>query len=398
MNGYRDSLLGALLLILAACGGSGGGSDSGGDRGGNPPVGDAEGSVITPQVPAEHWGLSRATAASVDISQGQVDAILNYVLADAATQSVLVSKDGYVIGEGYAAGFDAQSYGTSWSVAKSIYSAAMGVAIDEGFFSSVEQKASSVLTEFLGTDKEDVTLKQILQMRSGLASNTDVFFSGDQTAHALANTLTSEPGSRYDYSNANSQLFEPLLARATGKDAHTYVLEKILEPIGISAANVGLWLDSTGTQPMTYCCIDMRPDDFLRFGLMFAREGRWEDIQVVPASYVQASFEPVGFYGYQWWSMNETLLGQPVSADIKSAVGLHGQRVLVWPEQDIVVVVLTQYEHFRNQGYVLDLSEDGLNFPNTCTARNTCPGSIGGAVPNYDLHGLVELIADLGAE
>ena len=120
MNGYRDFLLGALLLILAACGGSGGGSDSGGDRGGNSPSGDADGAVPTPQEPAEHWGLSRATAASVDISQGQVDAILNYVLADAATQSVLVGKDGYVIGEGYASGFDAQSYGTSWSVAKSI--------------------------------------------------------------------------------------------------------------------------------------------------------------------------------------------------------------------------------------------------------------------------------------
>ena len=47
---------------------------------------------------------------------------------------------------------------------------------------------------------------------------------------------------------------------------------------------------------------------------------------------------------------------------------------------------------------MLDLSEDGLNFPNTCTAMNTCPGSIGGAAPSYDLHGLVELIADLGAE
>jgi CubicO group peptidase (beta-lactamase class C family) len=398
MSGYRDFLFGALLLSLAACGGSGGGSDSGGDPRRNPSVADADGTVTTPQVPAEHWGLNRETAARVDISQAKVDAILDYVLADAATQSVLVSKDGYVIGEGYAAGFDVESYGTSWSVAKSIYSAAMGVAIDEGFFSSVDQKASSVLTEFLGTDKEDITLKQILRMRSGLASNTNVFFSGDQTAHALANTLTSEPGSRYDYSNANSQLFEPLLARATGKDAHTYVLEKILEPIGISAANVGLWLDSTGTQPMTYCCIDMRPDDFLRFGLMFAREGRWEDTQVVPASYVQDSLEPVGFYGYQWWSMNETLLGKPVTADIKSAVGLHGQRVLVWPEQDIVVVVLTQYEHFRNQGYVLDLTEDGLNFPNTCTARNICSTSSGEAVPSYDLHGLVELIADLNAE
>jgi CubicO group peptidase (beta-lactamase class C family) len=397
MNGFRNWLFVVLLFGLAACGGSGGGSSS--VKADDPPAGTTNGTPITPQEPAKHWGLSRATAASVDVTEAKVNAVLDYVFTDVATQSVLVSKDGYVVGERYAPGFDAQSYGTSWSVAKSIYSAAMGVAIDEGFFSSVEQKASSVLTEFLGTDKEDITLKQILQMRSGLASNTNVFFSGDQTAHALANTLTSEPGSRYDYSNANSQLFEPLLARATGKDAHTYVLEKILEPIGISAANVGLWLDSTGTQPMTYCCIDMRPDDFLRFGLMFAREGRWQDTQVVPASYVQDSFEPVGFYGYQWWSMNETLLAKPVSADIKSAIGLNGQRVLVWPEQDIGVVILTQYEHFRSQGYVLDLEGDAVNFPNTCSARNACTGiSTGPVVPTYDLHGLVELIADLGSE
>jgi CubicO group peptidase (beta-lactamase class C family) len=386
-----------LAAALVGCGGGSGGNNIGSPAQENP--GASSPNPETPaSVPAEHWDLDRTTAANVDVTQTRVDALIDYVFTDAATQAVVVSKDGYVIGERYASGYSADSYGTSWSVAKSIYSAAMGVALAQGYFSSVDQKASSVLTEFLGTDKENITLKQILQMRSGLAANTDVFFSGDQTAHALANTLTSEPGSRYSYSNANSQLFEPLLARATGKDAHSYVLEAILEPIGISSANVGLWLDSTGTQPMTYCCIDMRPDDFLRFGLMFAREGRWHGTQVVPASYVRDSFEPDGFYGYQWWSMNEALLGKAVTADIKSAVGLNGQRVLVWPEEDIVVVVLTQYEHFASQGYVLDLEGEVLNFPNTCSARNSCWDSVGGVVPTYDLHGLVELIADLPRE
>ena len=220
-------LLGLGLVSLIGCGGGGGGGFSG-NRGDS-----EEFQPIGLSAPTEHWGLSRATPESVGISTEKVGALVDYVFTDGATQSVVVSKDGYVIGERYASGFDAQSYGTSWSVAKSIYSAAVGVAISEGHFSSVEQKASSVLSEFLGTDKEDITLRQILQMRSGLASNTDVFFSGDQTAHALANTLTAQPGTRYDYSNANSQLFEPLLARATGMDAHSYVLEKILQPIGI---------------------------------------------------------------------------------------------------------------------------------------------------------------------
>ena len=357
-----------------------------------------------PPAPSEHWGLARTGAASVGLSQMDVDAILDHIFSDAATQSALVSKDGYVLGERYADGYDVNSMGTSWSVAKSFYSAVMGVAIEQGHFSSVDQKASDVLTEFVGTEKEDITIEQILRMRSGLAANTDVFFSGDQTAHALANPLVALPDAEFSYSNANSQLFEPLLRRATGMDAHSYLIEKILRPIGIDPANVGLWLDATGTQPMSYCCIDMRPDDFLRFGLMFAREGRWQGTQVVPESYVAASLDPVGFYGYQWWAMNEAYFGSPVRGDLKSAIGLNGQRVLVWPEKDIVVVVLTKYQHFANQGYVLDLEGDTLNFPNTCTGRNSCAAAAGDLAstgppePTYDLQALVELIADLVVE
>jgi hypothetical protein len=74
---------------------------------------------------------------------------------------------------------------------------------------------------------------------------------------------------------------------------------------------------------------------------------------------------------------------------------------LVWAEHDIVVVVLTKYQHFANQGYVLNLDGDTLNFPNTCTGRNSCSSasgdlaSTGDPVPTYDLQALVELMVDL---
>ena len=400
MNQLTSALIACTFINLAACGG-GGGSTSITTVASNPPA------AVNQSVQAEadeHWELSRASPTSVNLTNTAVDSILDHIFTDGATQSALVSKNGYVVGERYAAGFDSQSMGTSWSVAKSFYSAAIGVAIAEGHFSSVSQQASSVLDEFVGTDKEEITLEQILRMRAGLASNTNVFFSGDQTAHALANTLTTAPGTTFDYSNANSQLFEPLIRRATGMDAHIYLTQKILEPIGIDSANVGLWFDSTGTQPMSYCCVDMRPDDFLRFGLLFARDGRWREQQVIPQSYVSASLEPIGMYGYQWWSMNQTYFGRSVRGEIKSAIGLNGQRVLVWPEHDIVVVVLTQYDHYANQGYVLQLEGAPENFPNTCTARNSCDeaagslASSGPEVATYDLHALVELIADLALE
>ena len=394
MRRYAASLL-VVLINLAACGGGGGGSAA------SPVVGSSPQPVIPQSTPSQTSNsgsaLPRATAASVGVSQAKVDVVLNHIFTDAATQTVLVSKNGVVIGERYADGYGANSLGTSWSVAKSFYSAAIGVAIAEGHFSSVSEKASVVLDEFVGTDKEHITLEQILRMRSGLAANTNVFFSGDQTAHALANTLTRAPDSAFNYSNANSQLFEPLLRRATGLDAHNYLSQKILQPIGIDLASVGLWMDETGTQPMTYCCIDMRADDFLRFGLLYAQEGRWDGVQVVPQSYVAASLNPVGFYGYQWWAMNQTYFNRAVSGDIRSAIGLHGQRILISPNSGIVVVVLTKYQHFANQGYVLNTQ---LNFPDTCSARNNCPSlqPAGPEVPSYNLYELVGLVAALGEE
>jgi CubicO group peptidase (beta-lactamase class C family) len=401
----QKSIVLMIVFFLSACGGSGGGgalddvvNDS--RKIASPASSDSQ-SESDQQI--EHWGLSRVSPDSVNLPESAVDKIIDYVFTDAATQSVVVSKGGYVVGERYAEGYDANSVGTSWSVAKSFYSAAIGVAISDGYYSSVGQRASSLLTEFINTDKEEITIEQILRMRSGLAADTNVFFSGDQTAHALANTLRTPPGTAFKYSNANSQLFEPLIRRATGINAHGYLIEKILRPIGIDPINVGLWFDETGSHPMTYCCIDMRADDFLRFGLLYARGGRWQGTQVVPKGYVDASLTPVGFYGYQWWAMNEEYFRRPVRGDIKSAIGLNGQRILIWPEQDIVVVVLTMYQHFANQGYVLNVKGNALNYPNTCKARNNCPAaaedvSSGNAVPSYDTHALVELIVDLATD
>ena len=373
-----------LLVLLTGCGGRSGNGQTTANAATNagPPASQA--------LPLS-WNLERKRADELDTTSANVDAVLGHIFTDTATQAVVISKRGYVIGERYADGYDNNSLGTSWSVAKSFYAALVGIAIEEGWIQSTEQRASEFLTEWSDSDKADITIAQILSMRSGYDGNDQVFFQNDQTEYAINLPLTALPGIRFAYSNANSQLMEPLLRRATGVSAHDYLHSKLLQPLGIE--NAGLWLDATGQHPMTYCCIDLKPDDFLKFGLLYARQGEWNDTHVVPASYVRESLSShSAFYGYQWWLLNDAYFSSEVPITVYAASGLHGQKIYVWPAADVVVVVLTQYQHFANQGYVLDLSDEGTNFPNTCSARNNCPGSTGSTVPTFDELQLIKLI------
>ncbi|MFV2090740.1 MAG: hypothetical protein ACC642_08790, partial [Pseudomonadales bacterium] len=213
------------------------------------------------------------------------------------------------------------------------------------------------------------------------------------SAYAIDVDLVNTPGSVFVYSNPTAQLFEPILLRATGLDAHSYLSQKILAAIGIDTGDIGLWYDPSGVNAMTYCCIDMRPDDFARFGLLYARGGEWDGEQIVSSEYVEGSLTAQSSnYGWQWWVLNENFFGTGVSISVSAALGLDGQKIYVWPEADVVLVVLTRYQHFRNQGYVLAVPD---NFPDTCSARNSCVTSTGPPVASFDQHTLVELMANL---
>ncbi len=372
------------VLFLAGCGGGGGGG------GGAPPT-----AAPPPEstVPPPSWTLERTAPADLEVAASAVDALLDHVFTDEAVQSAVLVDRGYVIGERYAEGYDGESYGTSWSVAKSIYSAAIGVALGAGDIASLEQPASELLTEWQGTDKEDITVRNILEMRSGYPADVGIFVEADQTRFALELPLVNVPGTTFVYSNANSQLMGLLLLRATGADAHTYVSREVFEPIGVDPATVGLWFDPTGVNPMTYCCIDMRPDDFARVGLLYSRGGEWDGTRILPEDYVAESLTAhSAVYGFQWWVLNSTFLdGWTPPIEVAAAFGLDGQKIYVWREADVVLVVLTRYEHYRNQGYVLSTT----NWPNTCSGRNTCPGSDGPQVPSYNEPGLIDRLADL---
>lgn len=338
------------------------------------------------------WALPRNVPDRVGVSACAANDVLDHVFTDRAVQSALLVADGTVIAERYATGYDVASLGTSWSVAKSFYSAAVGVAIDRGHIASLDQPASDFFREWAGTNKAAITVRDLLEMRAGLP-DPNIFVQGDQTAFALAQSPVRARGTTFQYSNITSQLFEPLIRRATGMNAHDWLASTILEPIGIDRGAIGMWLDPTGTQPLTYCCLDMRPDDFARFGVLFANDGTWEGETLVTADYVHTSLSAQSpFYGLQWWVMNASYFeGREPPIAVSAAHGLEGQHIYVWPDGNVVLVVLTRYEHDPSQGYVLSLA----NYPSTCAARNSCPGAQGNRVPSYSEQTLLERLAAL---
>ena len=342
---------------------------------------------------APEWALPRAAAADVGVSTCAVGDVLDHVFTDQALQAALLLRNGQVVGERFAEGYGVEDLVTSWSVAKSLYSAAVGVAIDEGHIESLDQKASDFFDEWIDTDKEDITIRNLLEMRAGFADSS-IFVQFDQSQFSLDQPIVREPDTMFQYSNNTSQLFEPLLLEATGMNAHLWLGEKILKPIGIDETAIGLWLDPSGVNPLTYCCIDMRADDFARLGALFANGGTWSDETIISKAYVDTSLAArVGWYGLQWWVLNTIYFQgyEPPVPGISAAHGLEGQHIFVWPDEDIVLVVFTKYEHDASQGYVLSL----LNYPSTCAARNSCPGAEGPPVPTYNEYELLGHMARL---
>ena len=144
------------------------------------------------------WALPRGAPAERQVSTCAVAEVLDHVFTDEAVQAALLLRDGTVIGERYAEGYGVESLVTSWSVAKSLYSAAVGVAIDEGYIESLDQEASDFFDEWVDTNKEDITIRNLLEMRAGFADSS-VFVQPDQTQFSLDQPLVNTPGSTFLY-------------------------------------------------------------------------------------------------------------------------------------------------------------------------------------------------------
>ena len=271
-------------------------------------------------------------------------------LKDRQLRGLLVWKDGHVVFEHYHPEHNAETRWVSFSVSKSVTSMLIGAAIQDGFIKSVDEPVVNYVSRFKGTGYEGASIKDVLQMASGLAwdetysdPESDVSKAGSAIGVELVNYLAgkervAEPGETFNYNTGETNLVGEILRSAIGNNAATYLTHKIWTPFGMGGDAHWL-LGSQGGGETGGCCISATLRDYARIGIFALNNGQLADgTQVLPESWMADSTSPSkGYegYGYLWW----------IGADDKfSARGIYGQNIHINPNSRVIVVTHSNAE------------------------------------------------------
>lgn len=208
----------------------------------------------------------------------------------------IIWHDGQIIEETYFGDANQDTPVTSLSLAKPLSVIAVGRAIHEGYIDSLNISIADYITEWQGTDKSKIELEHILRMSSGLLPQAQATTPEDVLNRAYLHPrhdevifheypLVDEPGSIYEYSNANGELVAPVLARATGKSYGDWISESVLKPLGAKGGEV--FVNRPGGTAHSGCCILLPADTYFRLALLVLNDGVWEGERLLPEGYVK---------------------------------------------------------------------------------------------------------------
>lgn len=233
----------------------------------------------------------------VTIRKDAIDAAESFA-GERNSQAFMVWHKGKLIRESYFNGADANTLVVGRSLAKPVTVIAIGRAIAEGHIDSLDQPISDFITEWKGTDRENMLIRHVLDMRTGFLrqgmereaeSILNRSYLHPYHADIIINEypLTHKPGERYDYSNATSEMVAPLIERATGVRYSEWVSEQVLKPLGAKGGEV--WLNRPGGTVHSGCCIMLPADSFMRLGLLSYFDGMWDGTRLLPEGYIAES-------------------------------------------------------------------------------------------------------------
>jgi CubicO group peptidase (beta-lactamase class C family) len=279
---------------------------------------------------------------------GSGEEALGALLDRTRTTAFVVLRGDEVLVEEYGEGQSRESLQTSFSVAKSVLSTLVGIAIERGEIGGLDDPVTEYVPELLDRDPafSRITLRHLVTMSSGLAyeerglpwsDDARTYYDPDLRALALTAEIAEPPGRTWLYDNYNPLLVGLALERAVGRPVEEYAAEVLWGPMG-AEADASWSADSEATRfPKMESGVNAVALDYARFGLLFARDGRAGGRQVVPAAWVaeatarDTAADPAEHYQYWWW-VDEEREGR------FSARGNKGQFVYVDPATDVVVV------------------------------------------------------------
>ena len=273
---------------------------------------------------------------------------LQEVNKELETVAFLIIKNDSIWYEKYAEDYSAKSATNSFSMAKSVVSALLFKAIQDGYVKSLDQPVGDFIPEFSTGLAAKATIGDFSSMSSGLnwtEHYTSPFSITAQAyyAHELDDLMKSlkivdQPGISYRYLSGNTQILAMALKKATGKTTYDYLSESYWKPLGMTQD--ALWqLDSKENDLVkAYCCIASNAHDFARFGQLFKDQGNFRGKQILDSTFVQTATSPrfseSPQYGYGFW------LSDHKNKKIFAMRGILGQYVIVIPEDDVIIVRL----------------------------------------------------------
>ncbi|MCR9268535.1 MAG: beta-lactamase family protein [Hyphomonadaceae bacterium] len=298
---------------------------------------------------------------------------------DMETSGLIILHEGEMIHESYGRGAHVGTKFTTWSLVKSITSTLVGVAVAEGKIDSVDDPLVKYLPEVEGTAYDGVTIKQALQMSSGIRYDPNLW-DGDMadTVDFMTNSVVTgrspafelaikyprenEPGSTFNYNTAESQVLLELIRRVSGMDAADYLSQTLWQPLGMEFD--GAWIiDNAGKEGAEIggAFYNAALRDWARFGQFIEQGGMWEGEQILPIGWVDRATvsddahlkpgivhpNPNRGYAWHWWTYADGTF---------TASGANGQTLYVDRENDIVVARASAWP----EGYVREYDDQSF--------------------------------------
>ncbi|MFC1581600.1 serine hydrolase domain-containing protein, partial [Candidatus Neomarinimicrobiota bacterium] len=283
--------------------------------------------------------------------------------------SLLIIKNDRLVVEEYYNDHFIYDYFNMASATKSVMSTLIGIALDGGYLTSVDQKVLSFFPEHTITAadslKQKITIKHLLTMTAGIPGDNswEVLNIGDSglIAGILDLNLINAPGERFTYSSSQTHLLSAILTRATGLNTKTFAEYNLLTPLGIDIDFwdkdfSGVYYGSTG--------IYAKSRNFARLGQLFLHDGKIGDQQIISKAWIEQATSDqthrVGRimgeikkvnYGYNWW------VGELDSYKCYYAYGYGGQFMFCFPELNMIIVTTADIPTYRpgNENKIISL-------------------------------------------
>ncbi len=333
--------------------------------------------IPIPDAVGDGWEV--ASLESVGMDEGKCIDLLDRLerIGDHRIHAILVVRDEKLVFERYfpgrkfnlgqytgGTGYDRNDLHVLCSATKSVTSALLGIAMDMGYISSLEQSVYHLFPEYAefvteAPAKANMTIQHLLTMTSGLTyddeslpytdRNNDMnrfFTSSDPLGFLLEKPLFAEPGTVFDYDNCNTNILGEIIRKATNRRVDAFAKEFLFDPLGVDETE---WQTVQGDVLLCSGDLHLKPRDMAKFGLLFLNRGEWKGRRIVSAAWCDVAtaaflnpndhnreFPWADGYGYQWWRKTYTVNSRHYPSFF--AYGWGGQCIIVIPDLDMVIV------------------------------------------------------------